>query len=481
MELSGRELEKLLQIMKEYQAHPNENENKMRILECRESLAQLVLLGDMTLELTNFANEIEQKDSTNIEKIKSIMAGTLDLLCKYNSTYMDFNDLLSDCDKQKLIIIATSEYLKTWLRKDTHARQGITEFCLKRFSLENGTLREEKVPQDILKPYYRQTKFLDTQKKAIQTQALAEKIASREEYFTKAGTNKRYDFLDLWEMEKRQSKDLYILDLLLVHKKPLKSTGDRARKGGKHRALINAYENYFWLFGDLAPQKAKSMNDIEYVVSCMQLHEIECTYRLFLLTLIAKRAVKEKGYHIDAPIFLNLWGRSLENDMLYVSPPTKESGNLEFSSYDIWEYERQISCLYHPDEEYLRHHVLCMSLLRNMLIMSAKARPFQSCLPWSKEDFHMARKFYEEEFRVFDIYTEMIGKSGNLKFLEDTDEDTIFKYIYRIQEDILNIGESVAENLVTPKDLKREYLREKTKETRAKLRGSNQTNTENKE
>ena len=418
-----------------------------------EECYRKVCLQDILQKLSCKYEELAAKNYSVLNTTKLLMREALDLLCFFNAQSEVTYCFLDEGHKEAIVNCGTSEYLKEWLKHDKTTYCNMREFCRYWFSEKNG--KENVIfDDDIYRKFWRSVQLVLARRKAVAEQSKTAGRPYSREFHKKTLDTSKLDLLLLWESEKRvfgsgdkDYPDLKILDYLVEKKTPCKND-----------ALIEAYQTYYRLFEALVPENAKGLSDREYVVSSMQLHEIEYLNRIHLSAVLAKHMMERGGYPPRSEACSMLWSPFLEDPVTPVAPPTGR-GLLEFYSYSVNDYKDQIRYVYEPNNQrnvkYMLLYNLQERLTRHMIKLVETVKPVSGDLPgWTAEDYREAREFYENDMMLYRIYTQNPFGDGAQEDCEPRHKEELAKYIKRVR--------ALLETMHDPRDQKlRFYLEER--------------------
>lgn len=418
-----------------------------------EARYRKVCLQDVIQKLSCRYEELVAKNYSVLNATKLLMREALDLLCFFNAQSEITYFFLDEGHKDAIVNWGTSEYLKEWLKHDKTSYYNMREFCQYRFSEKNG--KENVIfDDDIYRKFWRSVQLVLARREAVAGQSKETGRPYSREFYEKTVDASKLDLLLLWESEKRVFgsggrgyPDLKILDYLVEQKTPCKND-----------ALVEVYQTYYRLFDALVPENAKGLSDREYVVSSMQLHEIEYLNRLHLSAMLAKHVMKRGGYLPRSEVCSMLWSPFLEDTVTQVAPPIGR-GLLEFYSYNVNDYEDQIRYVYEPNNprniEYMLLYNLQERLTRHIIKLVETVRPVSGDLPgWTVEDYREAREFYENDMMLYRIGAQNPFGDGTQGDCEPRCEEELAKYVKKVRE--------LLDTMHEPRDRKtRLYLEER--------------------
>ena len=412
-------------------SNQDEKHDRERIVS--EEFYRKVCLQDIIQKLSCKYEELAAKNYSVLNTTKLLMREALDLLCFFNAQSEFTYRFLDEGHKEAIVNCGTSEYLKEWLKHDKTTYCNIREFCRYRFSEKNG--KENVIfDDDIYRKFWRSVQLVLARRKAVAEQAKIARRPYSREFYEKTLDTSKFDLLLLWESEKRLFgsggrgyPDLKILDYLVEQKTPCRND-----------ALVEAYQSYYRLFEALAPENAKGLSDRDYVVSSMQLHEIEYLNRLHLSAVLAKHMMEREDYIPCFEACSMLWSPFLEDPITPVAPSTGK-GLLEFYSYSVNDYEDQIRYVYEPNNQqnikYMLLYNLQERLTRHMIKLVETVRPVSGDLPgWTAEDYREAREFYENDIMLYRIYTQNPFGGGARDDCELRRKKKLAKYVKKARE-----------------------------------------------
>lgn len=411
-------------------------------------------IRDMLNKLKIKADELESSGCTVLQTTKLLMREALDLLCFFNSDDENLRFLyahLDEWNKERIVNWGTSEYLKEWLKHDVSTYRNIHEFFQYRFDEKGRKDRKDTITNDYQK-FWKSVHFVSARRMDNTLQAkeaglkysmkLSEKMETTgDTEKTKEDVPGKFDLLHLWESEKRISAGngseagpaLEILSLYAERKSRCKDED-----------LINAYQRYYQLFQSIAPEKAGDLNDVEYVVTNMQLHEIEYMYRLHLCARLAQSAIEKEGAAPFPEEYRVLWHPRMIDRNVPIAPKSGTK-TLIFYSYDIVNYPDEIEYAYKHAREILSKHNLspelsnhiCLnelqvSLTRHMMLLVAVVRPHsdsQSVPKWTAKDFKEARRFYENDMRIYRVWEQNPFRGDAQLSGKDKNNEELARYI----------------------------------------------------
>ena len=402
---------------------PEELYQNMRLQE--DLYKRISCIIDIREKMKCKVEELESKGYSVLRTTNSLMCEALDLLCSFNSQYDSIYNSLDEGHKECIVNWGTSEYLKEWLKHDRSTYRNMHAFCQYRFSDKNSGNKRDITPDDYQK-FWKSVRLVLARRIDAATQAKRDNRPYSHEFYEGQIDTSKFDLLLLWESEKRTffstssdgNPDLQILTRLVDKRPPYKK-----------RALIEDYKKYYQLFETIVPAKANGLSDTEYVVTCMQLHEIEYLYRLHLCAMIAKCMIEKEGYAPNSENCSILWSPCLIDEQTPIAPPSG-NGLLEFYSYDIVDYYSQIKCAYNSsspeNKKFICLHNLQKIFTRHMIRIVEAAKPVSRGLPsWTPQDYQEDRKFYEEDMRLYRVW-EQNPLRGEVQFSDSKGKEGKF-------------------------------------------------------
>lgn len=294
---------------------------------------------------------------------------------------------LDEWHKERIVNWGTSEYLKEWLKHDSSTYRNIHEFFQYRFDEKDRKDRKDTITNDY-QEFWKSVRLVSARRMDNTLQAKEAGLPYSRKLFQKTenarDADRKFDLLHLWESEKRLyagsgSEAGPALEILSLY-------AERKSRCEKEN-LINAYQRYYQLFQSITPEKAGDLNDVEYVVTNMQLHEIEYMYRLHLCARLAQSAIEKEKFAPFPKEYRVLWHPRMVDRNVPIAPKSGTK-TLIFYSYDIVNYPNEIEYAYRHACEILSKHDLspelsnhiCLndlqvSLTRHMMLLVAAVRP----------------------------------------------------------------------------------------------------------
>ena len=282
----------------------------------------------------------------------------------------------------------------------------------------------------------------------------------------------KFNLFHLWQMDqlKDHKKYMEFIYELAKSKSTSKNTGNTP--------LVDALIDFYELADLLNPEKAKKANrklsDEEYVITAIMLCEMERCAHFHLFAMIAKHYtdVERPERRMTAELFVNsnatsdsrwvfpydvfyiFWGRFTENKENFINN----------ALCDFTDYQSEVGILF--DGTKISHgrmnrkkpwngYMLKKSrhIATDLYNVAAKHLPFDKLPQWSKEDYHFARRFFEQEYPVYKIYEQFCGDNPSpydalldTKVIKDKNSYRRKRTIDYIRELILAIGDGRENN-----------------------------------
>lgn len=391
--------------------------------------------------------------NTNIKNIKQCVEQALGYSCLLYGWIDIFNN---DTWKTQLINVVTAIYLQTWLKSDPNTKQNIHSFCRQKYQADDGRNYESLVedPNRYL-DLWRNIQKVKAMKQVGVEQAKAENryykrdrldiAAEADNSFEKECYEKPEWFGDLWIADKMSGYSDYKfgnLNLLkYVNEQPsllMSGTSGTLRKSNK--LLYECYDSYYRLYLPLFPTDRSSkdcgchISDREYVVSAIMLHELEYTYHFHFAALLAIM-IKENHYESDfkfddyqyeLSLFCKRFAKA-DRDLKVLSN-SNNSDIFEYVSYDVLHSDNEIGYLLllakskqasgiKPNYP-LDPHEKNIKLERLMLLFTFNIIPSKYIRSWTEKDYRDARLFFEKDYPLYKIYSQIVASAQNINFEE---------------------------------------------------------------
>ena len=391
--------------------------------------------------------------NTNIKNIKQCVEWTLEYICiRYGAI-----DVLNDNTwRKELTNIVTAIYLQKWLKSDTNAKQNIHSFYKQKYYPDaGGNYRAPVENPNRYLDLWRNIQKVKAMKQVGVEQAKAENryykrdcldiAAEADNSFEKECYEKPEWFGDLWIADKMSGYSDYKfgnLNLLkYVNEQPsllMSGTSGTLRKSNK--LLYECYDSYYRLYLPLFPTDRSSkdcgchISDREYVVSAIMLHELEYTYHFHFAALLAIM-IKENHYESDfkfddyqyeLSLFCKRFAKA-DRDLKVLSN-SNNSDIFEYVSYDVLHSDKDVGDLLSlakskqvsgikpnypldPQEKNIKLEHLMLSFTFNII-------PPKYIRSWTEKDYHDARLFFEKDYPLYKIYSQIVASAQNINFEE---------------------------------------------------------------
>lgn len=398
-------------------------------------------LEKQLLDLREDTNPIF-KDSgiTAINKTKKLLEKTLEFFVEQRFHEESFvYEGLSPERKDRLIDLATIDFMRAWIRADTNLRQNVHSFSGNRYKLHENTRGNISYDEGHARELWRKLK--EEQYKidlALHQQNYEGPIFSEDEPPAKESSayGREVPFYALWAADAALAGKLELRDQYLELKKPM-GTKTNPKK------LEDDYQRYLRIFQQLIPgtDSEKAMSDIEYVITSISAHELEYTYHFGLFALLARYG-KEKGKFLRpnryGEKFRRLWGRAeyIDGELL-----TGQKRVVMYSPYDIFRYKQEIELLYRDDhkeeEQFFQEHRADMIILRNILLLAGNIQLPRSLPHLTKEDLSEAREFFKKDMPVYSVCNQLTnGEDKEKNYCMKLDESQYIVKVLRFWRDL---------------------------------------------
>lgn len=355
---------------------------------------------------------------------------------EFDSNYKEY--FQNPAVKDRFLKIITSIYLQAWLKTDSEAGRNIHAFYTHGYAPEVVRITRDCPNQGISPfPFSSETLVRGSQKYKVIDGIILDQTKAEHCYYKKDKEEKKspqqqvYAHKIPWErlciLSKMAEGKLGIIDFLTERDSPL----IKGFRPESNQYLHQCYQDYYDLYRLLDPERQNTnyVTDIEYVASAIMLQEMEYSYRFHAAVMLAKM-VKSAYPSFDFDCYkddlLLFWGRFAESDSMRMTIINNNKDLVfEYTSHDILSYVDEMYYLCNCEEMrsagFNDRPMEFLVTMRNELLYERQALLYLfSIIPprempeWHEEDYHDARRFFEREYPIYQVYQQACTKDGIL-------------------------------------------------------------------
>ena len=412
----------------------------------------------------------EENPNDNVQNIITCMREALICICRI---YQDDDTLENESFRgfrYQLIASTTAEFLAQWFLYDKNAWGTINSFANSGYIDHVTALHTHVPPTDssiakaqALRRAYKKIIELD---RIRLEQAIAEGRHVPKEP-DKLGADLPPDkvnsipihFSNLWIMDKIITDELALLKLVYERKEFMRV----AHEKGRNDSLQEACQKYYHIYRTLIPptererlhirQKDPGLENREYVITSIMMYNLEVENRIHAVIMLAKH-INDRHLNVNFEDYeerlLLAWGRCAYADERELQK-ADSAPVFEYTSYDVLCALAEIVAILENDDflEICRKKI---RLERGMLKLMRDAKAPSSIPSWTEKDYKDARYFFEYSYPLYQIYTQICEKNGEIDLGEvnNKTKSTCYDHIREIYWKFIDTTRKNAFNKESP-------------------------------